>query len=217
MRHLPCLFVILATIPLVSACADDPALDGDGDTSGYETAETETGEEVGTDTDPDTETDTDTGETGEPIEPPDLLLCGTEAPAGAELAPALPSYAGPGSCPTLETGTGTLNVMQTDHGDREFFLVTPSDYQPGEQLPVIFMYHWLGGDAVDFYDRAEAQYAADYYGIIAIIPEGRTSDDSVPFRWPFTIADDQSKVDEEFAFHDDMLACVHEQFGVDKE
>jgi len=206
---------LLSTAAITTACSTDPAID---DSEGPDESETAT---PGTDGSTD-ETETETGDPGpsdlpDPPDLPMLLACDTDPPPGATLAPALPTYAGPGSCPTLETGAGTLNVMQTDHGERTFFLVTPEDYQPGEQLPVMFMYHWLGGGAVSFYDRAEAQHAADYYRFIAIIPEGRTSGDGVPFRWPFTINDSQDKLDEEFAFHDDLLACVHEQFGVDKE
>jgi predicted esterase len=52
---------------------------------------------------------------------------------------------------------------------------------------------------------------------MAIIPEGRTSDQGVPFRWPFSIIDTQQVFDEEFAFHDDLLACAAEQFNIDKE
>lgn len=217
MRRSAVLSFTFIALPFTSACSDDAPVDESASTSESESSGPDTGEsnpetESGSETEDETET-----ETGDPIEPPELPLCGTEPPAGATLAPELPTYGGPGTCPTLETGPGTLNVMQTDHGDREFFLVVPTDYQAGEQLPVIVMYHWLGGDAVDFYERAEAQYAADYYRFIAIIPEGRESGDGVPFRWPFTVADEDSVLDEEFAFHDDMLACVHEQFGIDKE
>jgi pimeloyl-ACP methyl ester carboxylesterase len=216
MRRLPSSLLILASLTIASACADEPA---DDSTDGADESDTHAPGESGTDTHDshDGHDETETGDTEEPLEPPDLLLCGTPPPPGAQLAPPLPTYAGPGTCPTLETGSNTLNVMQTDHGEREFFLVTPSDYSPDEELPVVFMYHWLGGDAIDFYQRAEAQYAADFYRFIAIIPEGRTSDQGMPFRWPFTVLDTPADMDEEFAFHDDMLACVHEQFGVDKE
>jgi predicted esterase len=196
---------------LVPACADDPA--GDDEAAGTETGASETGSETGTDTETGdtngTETETDTGE-----DPPMLPLCGTEPPPGATLAPELPSATA--SCPVLETD-GTLNIMTTSAGDREFMVVVPEDLQPDEQLPLIVMYHWLGGDAVDFYDRAEAQYAADYYRFIALIPVGREAEDGVPFRWPFSIADDMMTMDQEFEFFDDMVACAHEQFGVDKE
>ncbi|PRP97476.1 hypothetical protein ENSA5_33690 [Enhygromyxa salina] len=204
---------------LLTACADDGTAEPDSESSGSGDSD-DSGDTGATGDAGDGDGDGDPGDgdgDGDPVEPPALPLCGTEPPPGATLAPELPSYGGPGSCPTLETGGDTLNVMQTEHGEREFFLVTPSDAQDGEVFPIVFMYHWLGGDAVDFYDRAEAQYAADYYRFIAIIPDGRDGDDGVPFRWPFSIADDDARMDEEFAFHDDMLACVAEQFSVDKE
>jgi predicted esterase len=213
MRRSAVLSFTFVSLSVVNACADDPPA-GESATESETDAEADTGESGTTPDMGSGETET---ETGDPVEPPELLLCGTEPPPGATLAPDLPTYAGPGTCPTLETGPSAINVMQTDHGDREFILITPSDYQAGEQLPVIVMYHWLGGDMVDFYERAETQYAVDYYRIIAIIPEGREGADGVPFRWPMSIADDDSLMDEEFAFHDDMLACVHAQFGIDKE
>jgi predicted esterase len=199
---------------LASGCADEPGLDDEagssesessGATGGSESAgasETSLGDSDGS----------SESETGEP--PPMLPLCGSEPPDGATLAPPLPSATS--SCPVLETD-GTLNVMSTSAGEREFMVVVPSDYEAGEQLPLIVMYHWLGGDAIDFYERAEAQVAADYYRFIALVPVGRDGDSGVPFRWPFSIADDMMRMDEEFEFFDDMVACAHEQFGVDKE
>lgn len=212
-RPRPGLVPIALLLTLTPACADEPALDDEASGSESETGSATTesgGEELATDSSgSESESETDTGE-----DPPTLPLCGTEPPPGASLAPPLPSATS--SCPVLETD-GTLNVMTTSAGDREFMVVVPADYEAGEQLPLIVMYHWLGGDAIDFYDRAEAQYAADYYRFIALVPVGRDGDDGVPFRWPFSIADDMLKMDEEFEFFDDMVACAHEQFGVDKE
>ncbi len=162
---------------------------------------------------------TDTGEdtsTGAPPQPPRLPLCGTAPPPGATLAPELPSFGGGGMCPVLETD-GSLNVMSTGGGDREFIVVVPSDWEQGEQLPVIVLYHWLGASAQGFYNRAEAQAAADHYRFIALIPEGRELEDLVPFRWPFAVTDLDFLMDQDFQFLDDMLACAHEQFGIDKE
>jgi predicted esterase len=205
----------LGLMCLLAGCTDDGSADAETGAS-ETTTSTESGETGDGDGDGDGDGEPGDGD-GDPIEPPMLSLCGTEPPPGATLAPELPTYAGPGSCPTLETGGGVLNVMQTETGERQFLVITPSDAQTDEVFPVIFLYHWLGGDAVDFYERAEAQAAADYYRVIAIIPEGRDGSTGVPFRWPFSIADDDARLDEEFAFHDDMLACVAEQFAVDKE
>jgi predicted esterase len=146
-------------------------------------------------------------------DPPMLPLCGTEPPDGAELAPELPTYGG--ICPILEPGQ--LNLIDTTSGERSFILVVPSDLGEDEVLPVMVLFHWLGADAQDFYDRAEAQDAVDHYRFIAIIPNGRDIEDFVPFRWPFAVSDLDFLMQEDFDFFDDMLACVAEQFAVDKE
>lgn len=156
-------------------------------------------------------------ETGDPLEPPELGLCNSEPPDGAVLAPELPTYGGPGSCPILETGADALNVMETEHGPREFYLLAPSDLGAEEQLPILFMYHWLGGAAQTFINRGEVQAAVDEYRFIAIVPEGRDLDSGVPLRWPFSVGDDDDTREEEFDYHDDLIACAAEQFLVNKE
>ncbi|MFV8748974.1 hypothetical protein ACNOYE_00325 [Nannocystaceae bacterium ST9] len=228
--------VLLASLSLSLACADD----GGGAEGSSETAATD--DEVGTSestseigdesesTSGESTTDSTTGDTGEDTtgettddttettgdgdgDPPMLPLCGTEPPEGAELAPPLPTYAG--TCPILEPGE--LNLIDTGGGERSFILVVPSDLAEGEVLPVMAMFHWLGADANSFYERAEVQAAVDYYRFIAIIPNGRDIDDFVPFRWPFAVSDLDFLMDQDFDFFDDMLACVAEQFDVDKE
>lgn len=154
--------------------------------------------------------------TGGPDKP---VRCGDPPPDGAELAPEIPAYGG--SCPTIETGYmdgQAFNVLpQTVDGqtfERKFLVIVPEDLQDDETLPVVFLWHWLGGDAQDFYDRGDVQNAANQKRFIAVIPEAR---DGVLFKWPFSILDPQSSLDAEFQFFDDMLSCVHEQFNVDKE
>ncbi|EDM76251.1 hypothetical protein PPSIR1_42286 [Plesiocystis pacifica SIR-1] len=160
-----------------------------------------------------TETDTtESSETGGGP-PPRLPLCGTAPPEGAELAPPLPTYAG--ECPGFIPGE--MNVFDTGGGAREFILVAPTDIREGEELPVMFMYHWLGASANSFFNKAEVQYAADYYRFIAVIPEGREVEDLVPFKWPFAVSDLDFIMEEDFQMFDDVLACVAEQYSVDKE
>ena len=148
--------------------------------------------------------------------------CGDEPPPGATLAPEIPKYGG--SCPVIETGLvdGQMpNIMpQSVAGqnyDRTFWVIVPDDIQPDENLPVMFMWHWLGGSAKNFYERADAQEAVNAKRFIAIIPDGRETDQGVLFKWPFNILDSDEQLEAEFQFFDDMLSCVHEQFGVDKE
>jgi predicted esterase len=95
--------------------------------------------------------------------------------------------------------------------DRTFLLVLPSNPEPDEVLPVIFLWHWLGGSANDFLEKGQIQAAADSQRFIAVIPESKGD---ITFKWPFDAQQKQERVDEEFTFFDDMLSCVSEQFKV---
>ena len=208
-------FAFVLPLAPLAACSDDAAVDGDGGETdpNSDSAEGDGGDggDPGDGGDGDGDDESDTGE-----ELPQLGLCGETPPAGAELAPELPTYGGPGTCPTLETGL-TGNTLETDHGERSFLVIAPTDLGAEESLPVLFLYHWLGGASLSFYSRAEVQDAADYYRFIALIPDGRVNSDGVPFRWPFSMADSEMAIEEEISFHDDLLACVAEQFLVNKE
>jgi pimeloyl-ACP methyl ester carboxylesterase len=225
--------LVSCSVSFVLACADDggPGNDevaatqgsetrGDTSESGTSTSsgetstgETGTGETSTSETGTSDETGTDT--TTDDPEPPMLPLCGTTPPEGAELAPPLPTYGG--ICPTIDTSGPQLNYIDSGGGERSFMVVAPTDLAEDEVLPVMFMYHWLGGSADDFYERAQAQAAADYYRFIAIIPNGRDIDQLVPFKWPFAVSDLDFLMEQDFELFDDMLACVAEQFAVDKE
>lgn len=193
--------------------------------SGEPTGGTEGASMSGTTGDP--STGSPTSSTTDTI-PPDmgpvapLTRCGEEPPPGAVLAPEIPKYSG--TCPILETGYvegQAFNVLEQKFGpltfDRTFLVIAPDDMQPDERLPVMFMWHWLGGSAKDFYERADAQNAVNEKRFIAVIPDGRTPEQGVFFKWPFSISDLDDSLDAEFQFFDDMLSCVHEQFNVDKD
>jgi predicted esterase len=135
--------------------------------------------------------------------------CGDPIPDGAPAAAPLPTYAG--TCPTLTPG---FNTISSSGADREFLLVLPSDYDPTVSYPVFFLWHWLGGDAQDFFTRAEVQAAADTQQFIAVLPEKKGD---LLFTWPFEKTQSQARVDEELAFFDDMLACVGAGLSIDTE
>jgi predicted esterase len=160
-------------------------------------------------------TDTDDPPSGHP-------RCGDAPPPDAVLAPEIPAYEG--ACPIIETGFmdgQPPNFLPQQVGpnmyQRSFLVIVPEDMTPDERLPVMFMWHWLGGSAQDFYERAAAQDAVDRLRFIAVIPNGRDTDQGTLFKWPFSIADADESMQAEFKFFDDMLACVHEQFNVDKD
>jgi predicted esterase len=136
--------------------------------------------------------------------------CSTPPPPGAALAPAPPTYSG-GSCPTLVDGH---NPFTSQGNARDFRLVIPANLDPNERLPVVFLWHWLGGSADDFFTRGEIQLAADTQRFLGVIPESKGD---IIFKWPFEVIQTDARMQEEFVFFDDMLACVSEQFNVNKE
>jgi len=137
------------------------------------------------------------------------LGCHDARPPNAPSPPALPTYAG--TCPTLQPG---LNTIDTDGNTRAFRLVVPSQINAGERLPVIFLWHWLGGEATDFIEQGDVQTAADANRFIAVVPEKKGD---VQFTWPMDVLSNSSRRDEELTFFDDMLGCVAEQFDVNED
>jgi predicted esterase len=109
------------------------------------------------------------------------------------------------------------NAFTSSGVARTFLLVLPANPQPGEKYPVLFMWHWLGGSAQGFIDRGEIQAAADDERFIAVSPVSVGADvfgTSFNTKWPFDITQSQDRMNEEFQYFDDMLACVEAQFDV---
>ncbi len=132
-----------------------------------------------------------------------LLSCKDEPPANAPMPPALVDPAG---CPMVMPGKNAIDA-------RSILVAVPKDMKPGEKLPVVFLWHWLGGSAQGFFDKADVQNAVNYYRFIAVAPESKGD---LQFKWPFTAADAQSRVDEELKFFDRALTCVNQTYGVNR-
>ncbi|HUJ59154.1 MAG TPA: hypothetical protein VLX92_11700 [Kofleriaceae bacterium] len=150
--------------------------------------------------------------------PPDApsyrFLCDMPPPEGAPqpTPPELP-VAG---CPSLAAG---MNTMTSGTVSRQFLLVVPANLQPSEKLPVMFMWYWLGGSADDFLNEGEVQAAADDERFLAVIPVAIGADvlgTSFNTQWPFDITQLPPRMDQEFQFFDDMLACVEQQYNVNQ-
>jgi predicted esterase len=182
--------------------AGDPTVAGSG--SGHGSADTTAGASGGSTTASDD--DPTTEDPPADLPPVGLADCRDDPPPGAAMPPPLPVYAG--ECPALVPG---VNSIESSNNAREFILVTPTDVQPEENLPVIFLWHWLGGDADDFFQQGDVQNAVDQYRFVAVIP---SSKGDLLFQWPFSILDSNAREEEEYRFFDDMLACVAEQFNV---
>lgn len=137
--------------------------------------------------------------------------CRSTIPAGATRAPALPTYAG--ACPALAVPPARTAITSSG-ASREFLVFRPATIATGEVLPVVFLWHWLGGDADKMGTILEVQAAADEHRFVGVVPFSKSD---ALFRWPFEASQSQARVDEETKFFDDMLACVAAALPVDKE
>ncbi len=155
----------------------------------------------------------DAGDAGFALDPTTLAnaSCSAAVPDGAPVAPALPQYAG--TCPTLAAG-GAYTTITTSGVDRKFLVYAPQTVQPNEKLPIVFLWHWLGGDPEDMANVTDVVNTVESRRIIAVIPAPKGD---ALFRWPFDASATQARIDEELAFFDDMLACVGQALPVNKE
>src|SRR5262249_4866628 len=122
-----------------------------------------------------------------------------------------PPYSG-GVCPNFGTQSGSKTITSSGN-QRQFILVLPTDFDPAERLPIMFLWHWIGGSAEDFLAKGDVQNAVNQQRFMAVIPQKKGD---VIWTWPFAISDSQARMDEEFTFFDDMLSCVSSQFDVNK-
>lgn len=154
---------------------------------------------------------------GAPVASRDLR-CSDAPPPGATMPPPLPAYTG-GTCPSLSPG---YNTITSSGSSREFLLVTPSDMRPDERLPVIVMWHHLGGDANSLLSQGAAQEAADELRFIAAIPEKKGDltinviVDEFDMVWPYLNQATMPRMEEEAVFFDDMVTCIAQQYSVEE-
>ncbi|HVU04847.1 MAG TPA: hypothetical protein VHE30_24015 [Polyangiaceae bacterium] len=141
--------------------------------------------------------------------------CSDAPPAGATLAPDPRPYTG-GSCPTLTTGADAESHITSSGKDRSFMLIVPDEIRSGESLPLVFLWHWLNASAKSFYDRAFVKDAVNQQRFIAVLPESIGTLISDWRGWFNLSPTSEADRDEEFAFFDDMLTCVSEQFPVNR-
>jgi predicted esterase len=117
-------------------------------------------------------------------------------------APEAPTYSG-GVCPTLVEGTN--EGFMSGGEARTFELRLPAN---PEGAPVVFGWHWLGGNARQAIRYLELESLVEEQGAIVIAPDSCCSD----YEWEF-ISQPEGNVD--LALFDDALACLADQFAVD--
>lgn len=189
-----------------SGSSSAPGSEGSTSASAGESSTSASAGESSTTMGPGAESSSSTGgmvDIGDPFD----VLCGTVPPDDAAEPAPLPVPTG--MCPGIVPG---INMIESSGNAREMIVVAPSDLQPDEQLPVAFLWHWLGGSPEDFVEIADVQNAVDQFRFLAIAPRDKGD---LTFRWPFTTIDPDERLEEELVFFDDMLACVAESYPID--
>jgi hypothetical protein len=125
-----------------------------------------------------------------------------------------------GPCPTLvggpTSGTALNTGFATGEETRQFRLIVPAAYDGGEAWPVVFGWHWLNSSSNSFIRDGELESATEQMHFIAAMPDKRVNDAGnryYLFDWPFV---DPLEAPKETLFFDDMLACISQQYNVDR-
>jgi len=105
----------------------------------------------------------------------------------------------------------------TGQSVRAFRLMVPDNYDGTRPYPLIFAWHWLNATSGSFVREAELESAVEQMQFIAVLPDAvrdENGDRTFLLTWPFA---EVWGVEQEMLFFDDLLACVGQQFNVDRE
>ena len=115
-------------------------------------------------------------------------------------------------CPDLINGVNDITSAELD---REFILNAP-DSTTGDPMPLVFIFHGLGGTAEGMRGYSGFDDVADEF--IRVYPQGaRDGGEQVfPVDWNI-LAAQYDNDNQDLVFFDDMLSCVSEQYNVDDQ
>jgi predicted esterase len=112
-----------------------------------------------------------------------------------------PAYSG-GDCPTLKSGSNT-GFVSGSH-ERDFRLILPDEPMGA---PVLFAWHWLGGNADQMVEWSDFKDFPRDHGAIVISPQSR----GLQVEWNTWDGDDSP----DLVLFDDLLSCLWQQYDVD--
>ena len=163
---------------------------GDDDTALIAT-ETDTDTDTDADADADADTDSDTDADTD---------ADTEPQVTAEPDPLEPIS---GTCPDL-TGSGT-STLTSDGITRTVQIYLPATIEP--DMPVLTLWHYLGGNASEMASIFGAQDIADSHGAVVVIPEARPDN---LFEWDYWMGGGSDLV-----LYDDLRSCMADELDID--
>jgi poly(3-hydroxybutyrate) depolymerase len=127
----------------------------------------------------------------------DVTPAEPEGPAPAALAAVTN-----GTCPDLSTA-GTI-VWQSNGNQRSVITVYPAEMT--DNMPLVFVWHPLGGNAAMMVNYLQLQRFADQHQVIMVVPDLREGAQT----WGF-----YGNPSDDLAVYDDMRTCMSEQQNID--
>ncbi len=127
-------------------------------------------------------------------------------------------------CPTLAAGE---NEMVSAEIDRTFLVFAPDGVFEGSgegsgeaaALPVVFLYHGLGGTAEDIVAGTGYDDLVDEGGFVLVVPDGANDDGGgqiFPVDWNI-LASQYDDDNRDLVFFDDLVTCLSEQLPIDAD
>jgi len=116
------------------------------------------------------------------------------------------------ACPKLGEG---LNKMQSAETEREFYVHLPKGATGAAALPIVFLYHGVGGTPEKFKAETKFEELLKDNSFILIVPaSSRVDGKKETLDWYFTgeLFDTDNR---DLVFFDDAVKCVGEQWKVD--
>lgn len=123
---------------------------------------------------------------------------------GSPVVVDLPEYSN-GSCPNLVDGVNKGFLV--GENKRKFRISLPEN---PEGAPVIFLWHWLGGSALQAMNYLNFEGVSGAENAILVAP----NTDGYTYEWRF---DKPGADNPDLLFFDDMLRCLYEEYQVDLE
>ncbi len=124
-----------------------------------------------------------------------------------EQPPPLSPYSG-GQCPTLSEGDMVFTSGGESRSVRIFLPPEP------EGAGVLYMWHGMGDTVSNFSGAMQAQYVAESYGWIVVVPAVMPSDSFLPALWGFPSLLG-GVPDADLALFDDLAACLDQTWQID--
>lgn len=141
----------------------------------------------------------------------------TEPPASSCAGAPDKTWTGIETCPALVAGSNTFLSAELD---REFDVYLPSGATATDTpLPVVFLFHGLGGDRKGIVGEYGFDELVDEGGFILVVPEGANNPDGSRYNgseWAY-LQPRYGSNNRDLVFFDDMLKCVGETWSVDSE